>query len=626
MNIKTSITIIILYYELDPEKICMQYTFFMSIFFTTIEVLEKAMKEGHVSLTNIKMVICGPPAVGKTAFTNLLLGKTASKEYKSTPIARPVQAIQITTNTGDNDGKWKEAKEDDDLCCMLSDAIKKADTTPSHEEESSTTSDTPSPAYEAASSQEDTTSIQPLPEGTTAPVVSLPTAQASNDTTTSTLHPQPTSEATTRSEFKNLLETLHKQLANVKKNKALQQQELLKVKMIHLLDSGGQSQFTDLLPMFVRDDSLYIIVMKATESLYNKPAFFYSIDDKPVRAPNDLTMTNLEIIENSVRSIVAAAPSKPMFVILATHTDRLPPISLEVGLKKYNKKILERLDKFRDRFIFYKYKSNELIFPVNNLCENKVRQDKSAEIRDRLMPQSNEMNWSHKEEKPIPIRWYVFNILMKKKAEETHEMISFESCKFIGNECGMTSETMVKCGKDEFNVRECLKYLDSMRLCIYYHEVLPNVVFTNPQFLIDCITKIVQVSFDDDLQKKLPKGAYESLINGVFKKSLLKDLELVLNHKLFDESNLLTLLQHLNVISQIDDDQYFMPVLLPIERLTKEQKDYLKEKNDLLHITFKDKIFPKVSFIFCCQFISLLLFKGFISNNSCVSIMPRIQQ
>ena len=595
---------------------CFLFYVSISFFLTTLEVLDKAMKEGYVSLNNIKMVICGPPAVGKTAFQDLLLNKPPPQKYKSTGIAaRPVRAVQIAGNED-----WKEAKEDDLLNTIIYDAIKKAGTTSSPEEESSTTSDIPSPAHEAVSSQEDTTSIEPSPEDTTAPVVSLPTAQASNDTTSEVTNPQQNSEDTTRSKDDNLLECL-KKLANAKRSK--EPQELLKATWIHLLDSGGQPQFTDLLPMFVRDNSLYIIVMKATESLHNKPAFFYSIDDKPVRGPNDLTMTNLEIIENSVRSIVAAAPSKPMFAILATHIDRLPPISLEVGLKKYNKKILERLDKFRDHFIFYEYKSNELIFPVNNLC-GKDRQVKSTEIRNRLMSQSNEMSWSHEKEEPIPIRWYVFNILMKEKAlKAKHGIISINTCKDIGQVCGMTETIMVS----------CLKYLDSMRLCIYYHEVLPNVVFIKPQFLIDCVTKIVQVSFDDNLQKKLPKGAYESLINGVFKKSLLKDLELVLIPKLFDEFNLLTLLQRLNVISQIkadntndDDDQYFMPILLPIERLTKEQKDYLKEKNDLLHITFKDKIFPNVSFIFCCQFISLLLFKGFISNNSCVSIMPQIQQ
>ena len=592
------------------------------------------MKEGHVSLNNIKMVICGPPAVGKTAFQDLLLGKTAPLKHNSTGIAaRPIQAVQITANTEDKDGKkkkeWKEAS-DDDLLHMLSEAIKKVCTTPSL-------------THEAASSQEDTTPIQPSPKDTTAPV---PTVQDSNDTTTSTPH-QPTtkattslttsevtttplttseatttsqsaSEATTDSEFDKSLQELLGQITNVKGS---QPQKLLEATWIHLLDSGGQPQFTDLLPMFIRNNSLYIIVMKATESLHHKPAFFYSVNGKPVHAPNDLTMTNLEIIENSVRSIVAAprdegSTNKPMFAVLATHIDRLPSKFVKARLKKYDEKILERLDKFHDHFIFYEYKSNKLIFPVNNLCD-KDRQDKSAEIRDRLMPQSDD-EMSLRRKKKIPIRWYVFNLKMKEEvSEETHGMISPQSCYKIGDKWGMK----------EKEVNACLEYLDSMRLCTYYPKVLKTVVFTSPQFLINCLSKIVEQSFVGEAE-----GADESHIkNGVFKESLLllKELGLTFIPGLFSTSDLLKLLKHFNVISQIkaggtnNDDQYFMPILLPIEHLTEEQKDYLKEKNDPLQITFKDRIFPKVSFIFHCQLISPLLFTGFIPNDGSVSITPQ---
>ena len=599
-------------------------------FLTTLEVLDKAMKEGYVSLNNIKMVICGPPAVGKTAFQDLLLNKPPPQEYNSTPIARPIEAVQIA---GDED--WKEVNEDD-LLHMLSDAIEKACNTSSPEEESSTTSDTPSPAHEAVSSQEDTTSIEPSPKD------AVLTTQASDDTTTSTSH-QPTSniatpkpsEVTTPSEVKILLKKLRKQLANVAKIKASQPQELLKAKWIHLLDSGGQPQFTDLLQMFVRDNSLYIIVMKATESLHDKPAFFYSVDGKPVRAPNDLTMTNLEIIEKSVRSIVAAprdktavetsrsadnksSNSERMFVILATHIDKLQSEDLDARLKEYNKEILERLDKFRDHFIFYEYESNELIFPVNNLCEEPDRQNKAAEIRNCLMPQSDKMSFNKK----IPIRWYIFDILMKREAlKKTHGMISFESCEVIGNECDMNPKM----------VKDCLKYLDSMRLCIYYSEVLPKMVFKNPQFLVDCLSKIVRVSFAKDLQKTLPEGAKSRSENGVFDESLLDNLGLTFIPDLFSKSDLLKLLKHFNVISPIkaDDDtgtsQYFMPILLPPEHLTKEQKDCLEEKNDPLHITFKDKIFPKVSFIFSLSIYFSFYNTGFISNDGSVSIKPQRQ-
>ena len=648
MNIKTTIIIIILYCELDPEKICLQYAFFISVFLTTIEVLEKAMDEGYVSLNNIKMVICGPPAVGKTAFKDLLLGKSAPLEHDSTPIARPIQAIQITASTEDEDGEymWKEASKDD-LPCMLYEVIEKLGTTSSPKKESSITSDTPSPAHEAASPQEDTTSIEPPLEDTTAPVVSLPTAQASNDTTSEVTNPQQNSEDTTHSKDDNLLEECLKKLADAKRSKGSQPQKLLEATWIRFLDSGGQPQFTDLLPMFVRDNSLYIIVMKATESLHDKPKFVYSINDEPVRAPNDLTMTNLEIIENSVRSIVAAprdkaaaaessrsadnksSNSKRMFVILATHIDKLQSEDvLDARLKEYEK-ILERLDKFRDHFIFYENESNKLIFPVNNLCDED-RQKKAAEIRKRLMSQSDEMSCN----KEIPIRWYIFHILMKEEATKENGMISFQSCINIGTKIGMNKEEADEVG-------HCVQYLDSMRLCIYYPDVLPNVVFTSPQFLIDCLSKIVRVSFVDTkditdkyLQKTLqiPEGASLSTevikslqAYGVFDESLLDNLGLTFID-LFSKSDLLELLKHFNVISPIKANgdtgtsQYFMPILLPPERLTKEQKDCLEEKNDPLHITFKDKIFPKVSFIFSLSIYFSFYNTGFISNDGSVSI------
>ena len=87
--------------------------------------LKKGMEEGYVSLNNIKMVICGPPFVGKTAFKHLLLNKPPPLKHNSTPIAaRPIQAIERIA-AGDN--TWEEANEED-LLHMLSDAIEKKNT------------------------------------------------------------------------------------------------------------------------------------------------------------------------------------------------------------------------------------------------------------------------------------------------------------------------------------------------------------------------------------------------------------------------------------------------------------------------------------------------------------------
>ena len=575
------------------------------------------MKEGYVSLNNIKMVICGPPAVGKTAFKDLLLNKPPPLEHDSTPIAaRPIQAIERIAARCQ---VWEEVTTKD-LLHMLSDALKAA-TIPSHELESSFNSVTPLLTHEVISSQKNKTSTEPSSlDDTTAPLVvssqknKTSTEPSSLDNTTaplvvsssvaqasSLLHVpndvatfQPTIEATTPQPTREVSKIL-KQIADAKGS-----QKLLEATWIHLLDSGGQPQFTDLLRMFVRDNSLYIIAMKVTESLHDKPKFVYSINGEPISAPKDLTMTNFQIIENIVRSVVAASrdqkriTSKPAFAIIATHCDQLKfkrLFGLDEKLKEKDAKIQSRLSEFLNFFIFYNRDTNELVFPVDNLCWWN-RKKISANIRSCLSSSRSDIIINNR----VPIRWYVFDLNMKEEAsKEKHGMISLQSCYNIGYGLNMNKD----------NVNQCLKYLDSMRLCIYYPGVLPHVVFTSPQFLIDCLSNIVRVSFIDDLWQVLPEEfnlSSDNIINlkenGIFDNSLLDNLGLTFIPNLFTKNNLLSLLEHFHIVSPISADTtpetYFMPTLLPPETLTDEEKKDLTKGREQLIIASPDSQLKKV--------------------------------
>ena len=539
------------------------------------------MKKGKVSLDNIKMVICGPPGVGKTAFKDLLLNKPPCKIYDSTPIARPIQAIERIVTAGEK--IWKEASKED-LYKMLSAAI---------DEESKTSQST------LASQESDEEPVSKADTNTPPETIDVEHSPKIEDTTS-----RPRDEAY-QSE-KRITEYL------LSPEESLGSQELLKATWIYLLDSGGQPQFADLLRMFVRDNSLYIIVMKVTESLHDKPKFVYP--DQAAGTPSKyLTMTNLQIIENSVRSVVAASSNeKPAFVILMTHTDQCE--NLEKTLKENNKELQRCLSEFLNLFIFYNPNSTELIFPVNNLCEHD-RENISANIRSRLLSRPNIVVT-----KEIPIRWYVFDLDMKEEAsKKTHGMISLTSCRKVGDKWGMNKE-----GKD---VDECLEYLDSMRLCIYYPDVLPKVVFTSPQILIDCLSAIVRVPFVNKLRVSLSPDTKKSLSDGVFDESLLDSLELTLTSSLLSKDDLLLLLQHLLVTSPIKATndvlprRYFMPALLPPEHLSDEEKKILEGKNEPLLIKFKTNIVPKVSSMYNL-ITHVFFFVGFISNNGSVSVEP----
>ena len=172
-------------------------------------------------------------------------------------------------------------------------------------------------------------------------------------------------------------------------------------------------------------------------------------------------------------------------------------------------------------------------------------------------------------------------------------MISLESCYNIGHKLGMKKT----------DVKDCLIDLDSMRLCIYYPNRLPHVVFTNPQFLIKCLSDIVRVSFVDDLKQILPMGvslSNESIKSlrkyGVFEESVLDNLGLTFISDLFSKEDLISLLLHFRVISAIKNTpRYFIPILLPVEHLSKEQKAQFSRDIDPLLITFNKNVVLQVS-------------------------------
>ena len=44
---------------------------------------------------------------------------------------------------------------------------------------------------------------------------------------------------------------------------------------------------------------------------------------------------------------------------------------------------------------------------------------------------------------------------------------------------------------------KAITYLHSMALFLYLQAVLPNVIFTNPQYFLDMLSSLIRVSFVD---------------------------------------------------------------------------------------------------------------------------------
>ena len=552
-----------------------------------VKLYKRGMREGYIHLILKPLTLLGPPCVGKTAFLSLLFNLPPPKSHHSTAIiSKPVRAMEQIMDA--NEGKVWTIMDYQKLLLTLSDAIRAVKQSKPGDLHTTYT------VYDSLDDQIDSMPPQDMHlEDTATTTEHISSISTVVDVPSDVPKPKPLPVSS---------ESYNHEIVSLLKKQKKKPTYIQKATWIHVLDSGGQPQFADISRAFVRGNALNVIVMKLTDKLHDKPTFTYSINGKAINIPGELQMTNLELIEHFVHSIACSRSTavtiegkkivtKPLFIVVGTCLDKIKKSERERLIAEKNAEVLKVLDEFCDQLIFYESSSGELIFAVDNLCWFS-RKKISAKIRERIMSQSASIGL----ETAIPIRWYIYELHLKEQAsKEDHGMISLQSCLSIASSLNM----------DQKDTKACITYLDSLTLCLHYKKLLPNVIFTNPQYLVDLLSNVIRVSFIDRLDDILPvthslMSESQQLLreDGIFAESLLDSLCLTFVAGLFDKADFLKLLQYLHIIAPLQStdsiNRYFFPVVLPPHQLTNEEKVVFKESCEPLVVTFDNKIVPKV--------------------------------
>ena len=552
------------------------------------------MQEGWVNINVLRIAIMGPPATGKTSFVHLLFNWAAPKHHHSTPIGnRPIRAIQRVASQ-DKGNVWRtvgipELKQMMAEAAQLLDSSegRKVITHSSHKQirisqPTSKVGDNSS-RIEGEGQKNNHQAILP-PSATKVEKISSIPFMGNEDVVHSKLIPDP-------SHFpKEVLQSL----AQGKTSGALNEST-----WINVLDSGGQPQFADISRVFIHGNVISMIILKLTQRLDDKPTFAYSINGKELTQPAVIQMTYIQLIKSFVRSIVSSKYTvskrlieiKPLFFLIGTYHDHMHGIkgflkSIE-PLAEKNRQLVHALREYKEHLVFYNECNEELIFPVNNMCKS-GRQKISSEIRYRITCSTKPIPLI------IPVRWYMFEVKVKEESlKVAHGMVTLDTCEQIGIKLGM--------GKQE--VSQCIEYLNSFSLFLYF-PVLPHVVFTNPQYLLDMVTSLVRVSFVDCPQELLNQGFIlppnmqrKLRREGLFSKELLHYLSLDFIPELFTNDHLILLLQYLYIVAPIKKTSpllYFIPSSLPPLHLSEGEKRELTQTCEPLVLLFKNKMIPQV--------------------------------
>ena len=332
--------------------------------------------------------------------------------------------------------------------------------------------------------------------------------------------------------------------------------EIFRQEWLYLIDSGGQPQFHELLPTFVRHVSAVAFFVKLNDTLAFRPMIeYYSKGGISTCEPYQSSQTNFQIIQSCLqamqtRCLVEESVECPELFYVATHYDLE---NKEEPLEVKNAQLVEILqqhDIFSEHLAYYSLGNvDQLLYPVNAKTPSTADKEVVASFRRDVMEKCR------KHERRIPIRWFVLELLLQNLSD--NGIISFEKCLEVAGRLGM----------DEVRLQAAIEYLVQLNIFEFYPDVLPKVVFTTSQVLLTKITELVQYSHllrDSSVRHCSPEDK-KFRDNGYLSVKFLEQ-EKFCSHfvsGLFEAKDLLTLLEDRLVVTRRLHDIFIMTSILP---------------------------------------------------------------
>ena len=325
--------------------------------------------------------------------------------------------------------------------------------------------------------------------------------------------------------------------------------EIFDVDWMYLIDSGGQPQFLDVLPLLYRNESLHIVVTRLDEGLDDKPEFRYIVKGTNVASPGNLRLSNREFIERACQIAEAQAMSGkfvPKVIVIGTHKDKLG-IDGEARLKEINKELTKLHQKYNR--VLIRKSEDEVIFAMNAMAPvGEERQQYTEELQACILKAAGETGY----EIDVPLKWLAFHLDLDKMEGVVH----ISECYKIGEILGM--------GRSD--VREALKYFNKVGLLLYYPDDVPDLVFTKMDALIERLSRLITASFITP--GSIVTAPYDRLRKkGLFNKSFLLTVfeDLYESREEFSDDDFLKLLECLKISVHVGEGDYFLPSVLSLE-------------------------------------------------------------
>ena len=488
--------------------------------------LLEALKDGFVKVVMFLCILLGLPGVGKTHLKFLLLNEQPPYLRTSTNCAEAPIRIEIRTITGtrlQTIGGWWQEVDDTEMFDVVAEMILVAEPDldiPPLEQ------DIPPPEEKEKSSKPQKQSKGVFARmfswmkrhnftSTSAAPTSLSDSETSGVQGACAQPVSPNVSAACQKAMNVILDKVIRCITKLRDQgvgrAASVRSSSLCSKWVYFTDSGGQPQYHELLPLFVRRISCALCVIRLPDKLNEVQAVEYFKEGKRIGSAQQSQFTAKDTVQCLVNTIqsYSAQDQPPKIIMVGTHLDKLKELEQESqhsevdtdthcaaasptssqdpqsrfeSLEEKDRQLLEMLEPdFSNQLVYYSESSRpkKLLFPLNTLHPGEHEKSTAQSLRGAVEA-------SGAKEVKVPIWWYIMELLLQELAKELGRGVLSRA------EC-LEMARLLNIKEESFNA--ALVYFDELNIIKYSPDVLPDVVFIDSQIPLDKVSELVYHSY-----------------------------------------------------------------------------------------------------------------------------------
>ena len=384
-------------------------------------------------------------------------------------------------------------------------------------------------------------SVEALPSSSVSPPPSSSTSSSTSLHDVSPVEASPPEETPSSKAMKCLV------------RKAKNSKEALVLELLHMIDTGGQPEFMEVMPCLIHNSDLTILVLDVTKSLDAYPTLSFHEDGTAFKKLSLSPRTNRQIIRQLARTMQAKRGKKKgvkssKFLVIGTHIDCVDKAKLTEVLSALNKELAIIFLPMMGKELIV-CKEGEIMFAVNLRNPNSDDEKVLDSVRSSIVSAGIGV------EMDTPLCLFMFEQDAIKYAEEQkgkgrHVMVlSLEECLQVGARLKMSREM----------VQATLIYFHRHNVFLYFRHILPNLVFLNPQVPLDFVNAIVRFSYKAKSGATVQPLTAQQMCyfsEGILTEELLQHecLSTSFIPNLYEPRHALNLFQHIFTIAPLSED------------------------------------------------------------------------